>query len=126
MKVKSLLKSKPQKKIVSLGPDDSVEDAIRLMHKKKVSALMIMEEEKPLGIFTERDVVRCYVKKDGKKRFRQIALKEAMTQKLIVAKQTDNVGDIMAIMVEKNIRHLPVMEKAGVVGMLSIRDIIGF
>ncbi|NJD55230.1 MAG: CBS domain-containing protein [Nitrospirae bacterium] len=125
MQVKSILKIKNGKKIVSLDPGSSVEDAIQLMHKKKISAIMVMEKDKPVGIFTERDVVRSYTKKKGRK-FRQIPLKEVMTKKLIVASQSDNLGDIMAIMVEKNIRHLPVLEDGKIVNMLSIRDVIGF
>ena len=124
LQVKSILKSK-KKKIVSLGPDSSVEDAIRLMHKKKISAVVILEKDRPVGIFTERDVVRSYIAKDGKK-FSQIPLRDVMTKKLIVAGKNDNLGDIMAIMVKKNIRHLPVIENGKVVNMLSIRDVIGF
>ena len=125
MQVKSLLKSKSRKKVVSLDPDSSVEDAIQLMHKKKISAVVILEKDRPVGIFTERDVVRSYIAKDGKK-FSQIPLRDVMTKKLIVAGKNDNLGDIMAIMVKKNIRHLPVIENGKVVNMLSIRDVIGF
>jgi IMP dehydrogenase len=125
MQVKSILKAKSRKKVVSLDPDSSVEDAIQIMHKKKISAVMIMEEDRPIGIFTERDVVRSYIAKDGKK-FRQIPLRDVMTKKLVVAGKNDNLGDIMAIMVQKNIRHLPVIENGKVVNMLSIRDVIGF
>ena len=124
MQVKSLLKSK-NKKVLSLDPDSSVEDAIRLMHKKKISAVMILEKDRPVGIFTERDVVRSYIAKDGKK-FSQIPLRDVMTKKLIVAGENDNLGDIMAIMVKKNIRHLPILDNGKVVNMLSIRDVIGF
>jgi len=124
LQVKSILKSK-KKKIVSLGPDSSVEDAIRLMHKKKISAVMVIEKDQPVGIFTERDVVRSYIAKDGKK-FTQIPLKDVMTTKLVVAGRNDNLGDIMAIMVKKNIRHLPILDNGKVVNMLSIRDVIGF
>jgi CBS domain-containing protein len=123
MKVKGLLESKG-KEIVAINAGNSVEDAIRLMHSKKVSAVLVNENEKTVGIFTERDVVRSYVSKNGK-RFREIPLKDAMTVDLITAGQEDNVGDIMAIMVRNNIRHLPVMENGSVIGMLSIRDVIG-
>jgi len=102
-----------------------VEDAIRLMHKKKISAVMVIEKDQPVGIFTERDVVRSYIAKDGKK-FTQIPLKDVMTTKLVVAGRNDNLGDIMAIMVKKNIRHLPILDNGKVVNMLSIRDVIGF
>jgi CBS domain-containing protein len=125
MQVRSILKSKSRKKVVSLDPDSSVEDAIQLMHKKKISAVMIMEKDQPVGIFTERDVVRSYIAKDGKK-FHQIPLRDVMTKRLIVAGKNDNLGDIMAIMVKKNIRHLPVLEDGKIVNMLSIRDVIGF
>jgi CBS domain-containing protein len=69
--------------------------------------------------------VRSYIAKDGKK-FTQIPLRDVMTTKLVVAGENDNLGDIMAIMVKKNIRHLPVLDNGKVVNMLSIRDVIGF
>lgn len=123
MQVNNILKTK-KKKVVSLDPHSSVEDAIHLMHKKKISAIMIMEDECPVGIFTERDVVRSYIKKDGKK-FRQIHFGDVMTKKLITAGVNDNLGDIMTIMVQKNIRHLPILADGKIVNMLSIRDVIG-
>lgn len=123
MKVKSLLEAKG-KNIVSIDAKSSVEDAIRMMHAKKISALMIIKKGAPAGIFTERDVVRCYIAKDGKKRFREIAVGDAMTTNLIVAEQDDDLSSVMSIMVEKNIRHLPVVDKGKIIGILSIRDII--
>jgi len=123
MKVKNLLETK-SKEVVSIDGSHSVEDVIRLMHSKKISAVMVITDGKPSGIFTERDVVRCYVSKNGKKKFREIPVTAAMTTDLIVAEQDHNISDIMSIMVEKNIRHLPVMDNGNVVGMLSIRDII--
>jgi CBS domain-containing protein len=51
-------------------------------------------------------------------------MKDAMTANLIVAEQNDDVSEIMSVMIEKNIRHLPVVEKDKVIGMLSIRDIV--
>jgi len=123
MKVASLLKDR-SRKVVALDADATVEDAIRLMNKRKISALIVREKRATVGIFTERDVVRCYVAKDGKKKFREIALRDAMTTDLIVAEPGDDICDIMSIMVDKNIRHLPVVEEGKVIGMLSIRDII--
>lgn len=123
MKVKNLLETK-NNEVVSIESSYSVEDAIRLMHKKKISALMVLREGRMAGIFTERDVVRCYVSKDGKKKFREIQVGDAMTKDLIVAEQHHEISDVMSIMVEKNIRHLPVIEAGNLIGMLSIRDII--
>lgn len=122
MKVRTLLDSKG-KEIVSINADSSVEEAIRSMHDKKISAIMVTEHDKTIGIFTERDVVRCYIA-SGAKSFRDIKVRDFMVTNLIVAVPDDDVHTISAIMVEKNIRHLPVFDNNRVVGMLSIRDII--
>ncbi len=123
MKVKNLLETK-ENKIISLSSDNSVEDAIRLMHSKKISAVMIMHDDKPSGIFTERDVVRAYIAKDGKK-FREMKLNDVMTKNLIVAQHDELVGNVLAIMLQNSIRHMPVFENGKMIGMLSIRDVVG-
>ena len=122
MKVKNLLDSKG-KDVVSIDVSSSVEDAIRQMNSRKISAILVTEGEKTVGLFTERDVVRCYMATNGKS-FKEVIMKDAMTANLIVAEQNDDVSEIMSVMIEKNIRHLPVVEKDKVIGMLSIRDIV--
>jgi CBS domain-containing protein len=122
MKVRALLDSKG-KNIVSIDADGSVEDAIRSMHGRKISAIMVTEHGKTVGIFTERDVVRCYISSGGRS-FKEIKVKDAMVSNLIVAVPDDDVHDIANVMIEKNIRHLPVIDNHKVIGMLSIRDII--
>lgn len=123
MKVKNLVQTK-SKAVVSIDADKSVEDAIRLMHKKKISAVMVVENKETVGIFTERDLVRCFVSKRQNTWIREIPVRDAMTTKLITAEQEDDICDVMTIMVDRNIRHLPVVEKGRVIAMLSIRDII--
>ena len=122
MKVKNLLDSKG-KDVVSIDVSSSVEEAIRQMNSRKISAILVTEGEKTVGLFTERDVVRCYMATNGKS-FKEVIMKDAMTANLIVADQNDDVCEIMSVMIEKNIRHLPVVEKDRVIGMLSIRDIV--
>jgi CBS domain-containing protein len=122
MKVKALLDTKG-KNIVSIDADSSVEDAIRSMHARKISALMVNDQGKTVGIFTERDVVRSYIASDGKG-FKDMKVRDHMVCNLIIAVPEDELNDISAIMVEKNIRHLPVFENNRVVGMLSVRDIV--
>ncbi|MEW5746475.1 MAG: CBS domain-containing protein [Nitrospirota bacterium] len=124
MKVGSLLETKKNKRIITIDGGKSVEDAIRLMHEEKISGVLVTESGKTVGIFTERDVVRSYISKDGKK-FKDIPLRDVMTATLISAGREDNVGDVMGLMVRNNIRHMPVMENGNVLGMLSIRDVIG-
>jgi CBS domain-containing protein len=122
MKVRDLLDSKG-KDIVSIDVDSSVDDAIRSMNARKISAIMVNEQGKTVGIFTERDVVRSYINSGGKS-FKETKVRDAMVTNLIVAVPDDELGDISSIMVEKNIRHLPVLHNGRVIGMLSIRDII--
>jgi len=122
MKVKELLDAKG-KNVVSIDAARSVEDALKEMGTKKISAMMVTDNARSVGIFTERDVVKCYLSSDGKS-FKNIILKDAMTSNLIVAEMNDDLNNIMSVMVEKNIRHLPVVESGKVIGMLSIRDII--
>ncbi len=122
MKVRDLLETKG-KDTVSIDVSSSVDDAIRSMHARKISAIMVMENGKTVGIFTERDVVRCYIASNGKS-FKEISVRDAMIKDLIVAVPTEDLNEVSATMVEKNIRHLPVVENGKVIGMLSIRDII--
>lgn len=122
MKVRDLLDSKGRD-IVSIDVNSSVDDAIRSMNARKISAIMVTEQGKTVGIFTERDVVRSYITSGGKS-FKDAKVRDAMVTNLIVAVPDDELADISSIMVEKNIRHLPVLDNGRVIGMLSIRDII--
>jgi CBS domain-containing protein len=122
MKVRDLLETKG-KDIVSIDISSSVEDAIRAMHARKISAVMITDQGKTLGIFTERDVVRSYISSGGKN-FHDVAVKDHMIADLIVAVPEDDLDNVMSTMVEKNIRHLPVINSGRVIGMLSVRDIV--
>jgi IMP dehydrogenase len=122
MKVRQLLGSKGRE-VVTSEADNSVEDAIRSMQTRKISALVIAERGRPVGIFTERDVLRCHIETNGRN-FKEITLREAMTTNLVVAELEDDLSEIMAVMTERNIRHLPVVDKGALIGMLSVRDVI--
>ncbi|OGW39694.1 MAG: hypothetical protein A2X58_02745 [Nitrospirae bacterium GWC2_56_14] len=122
MKVRELMETKG-KDTVSIDVNSSVDDAIRSMHARKISAIIVVENGKTVGIFTERDVVRSYIASNGKN-FKEISVRDSMIKDLIVAVPDEDLHEVSATMVEKNIRHLPVVENGKVIGMLSIRDII--
>ena len=122
MKVRQLLGSKGRE-VVTAEAGNTVEDAIRAMQHRAISALVVADHGRPVGIFTERDVLRCYVATDGRS-FKEIALREAMTANLVVAELDDDLSDIMAVLIDRNIRHLPVVDGGALIGMLSVRDII--
>jgi len=122
MKVRQLLGVKGRE-VVTTEADNTVEDAIRSMQVRKISALVVADHGRPVGIFTERDVLRCYVATEGKS-FKEVRLREAMTANLVVAELDDDLNDIMAVLIDRNIRHLPVVAGGALIGMLSVRDII--
>ena len=122
MKVKQLLGTKGRA-VVTTEVENSVEDAIRAMHRRGISALVVADHGRPVGIFTERDVLRCYVANDGRS-FGEISLRGAMTTNLVVAELDDDLSDIMAVLIDRNIRHLPVVDGGALIGMLSVRDVI--
>ena len=122
MKVHELLKLK-SRPAYTLSSDQSVDDAINLMTAKKVSALIITEDGRPIGIFAERDVFRAHIK-DKTAAFSDMRLKDAMSPKLLVAKTEDEVSSVMSMMIQADIKHMPVIEENKIVGMLTLADLI--
>jgi len=101
----------------------SVDDAVSLMAIKKAGALIVTENERPVGIFTERDVFRFYLK-DNTTALSQIALQDAMTAKRIAAKPEDEISAVLALMTRDDIRHMPVVEDDNIIGILTLNDLI--
>ncbi|MFZ0450798.1 MAG: CBS domain-containing protein [Desulfatiglandaceae bacterium] len=101
----------------------NAEEAISLLSEKHLSALIVTEDDRPVGIFTERDVVLAYIRCD-KRPFNQILLKDAMTNKLIVGKSDDDVEKTIGLMVQADIRHLPIFEGREIVGVIYICDLL--
>ena len=121
--VHQILNTKPLQ-IFSVTPSTSVLDALKLMTEKNISALLIMEHDELLGIFTERDYARKIIL-HGKSSI-DTPISEAMTTNPITVKPTDSIELCMELMTEKHIRHLPVATADKVVGMVSIGDVVKF
>ncbi|HDZ90100.1 MAG: CBS domain-containing protein [Deltaproteobacteria bacterium] len=100
----------------------SLEDAIKLMTDRDISALIVMEENRPVGIFTERDVLLSHVRFDQKP-FSEIKLKNAMTRRMIVARPGDEIDNTICLMIQSGIRHIPVVEKGEIISILNICDL---
>lgn len=108
--------------IWSIAPDRSVYDAIALMAEKEVGALVVLEREKIVGIISERDYARKVILKG--KSSKDTPIHSIMTKRVIHARPEQTVDQCMAIMTEKRIRHLPVLEGQKLVGMISIGDLV--
>lgn len=119
--VKDILNSKGSE-VWSVGPDNTVFDAIKFMADKSIGALLVMDGEKLVGIVTERDYARKVVL-EGKSS-REAAINEVMTTKILCVSPERTIDECMALMTDKRIRHLPVLDHKQVVGFVSIGDLV--
>jgi CBS domain-containing protein len=103
-------------------PDDTVFDALKLLAEHEVGALMVMEHGKLVGIMSERDYTRKIALQGKNSKVTKVA--EIMTKNVLVVSPDTRTRQCMALMSEKKIRHLPVMDGNTVAGMISIRDIM--
>ncbi len=122
-RVRDILRTKGSV-VFSVAPQVTVYEGIELMCSKNVGGLLITENEKPVGIFTERDYARKVVLMG--KSSKSTPLREVMTTKLITVSSDHTVEDCMTIMTDKHIRHLPVVDGEELAGLISIGDVVRF
>ncbi|CAN1528127.1 COG0517 FOG, CBS domain [Methylophilaceae bacterium] len=120
--IQQLLATKKHQEVISIAPHRPVFDALVVLAEYEIGALMVLEGEKLVGIFSERDYAREVVLKG--KSSKTTAVSEVMTANVISVKLGDTVEQAMTVMTEKRIRHLPVLDNGKVVGMLSIGDLV--
>ena len=108
--------------IVSIAPDASVFDAIKVMEDKAIGSLVVMENDELRGIITERDYARKVIVKGRSSENTQVS--EIMSTGVITTSSAQTVNDCMEMMTENRVRHLPVVEDNRVIGMISIRDLV--
>ena len=119
--VKHLLDSKGRH-IISVAPDTSVLDAIKLMAEKAIGSLIVMDDDKLCGIMTERDYARKVIIKGRSSKSTQVS--EIMSADVLTTSSAQTVNECMEMMTERRIRHLPVVEGDEVIGMISIGDLV--
>ncbi len=119
--IKQLLENKGSK-ILSIDPNSSVFDAIKSMANHHIGSLIVMQNGRLVGIITERDYSRNVVLK-GKSSV-NTAVKDIMTKNVLCTKPEQTVEEAMALMTDKRVRHLPVIENGDVLGIISIGDLV--
>ena len=119
--VKQLLQGKGHD-IWSIGPEASVYDAIELMADKEVGALVVLEGDSLVGVLSERDYARKVVLQGRSSKSTKI--KGIMTSRVVYARPKQTVEECMALMTDKRIRHLPVMDGDELIGVISIGDLV--
>lgn len=118
--VKALLKHKGRE-VHSISPDATVSEAVRAMNEKKIGALLVVEEDKPVGMFTERDILQRVI--DSGKDPSETRVGHVMSKDVIAIHPEATVEGAMAVMTERRCRHLPVLEGETIVGLVSIGDL---
>ena len=111
------------RRLVTVSAKSSVADAIRTMQAEKVGAVLVPDAEGcPVGIFTERDVVRLYA--DGERDFDKLPVEARMTCSLVLGRLSMPVDEALGLMTERRFRHLPVIEDGKLLGLVSIGDLV--
>lgn len=108
--------------IWSVAPDTMVYDALKLMADKNIGAVLVMDAENLVGILSERDYARK-VTLQGRTA-RDTLAREIMTERVICVRPKECAEECMALMTDKKVRHLPVLEDDQLVGMISIGDVV--
>ena len=106
----------------SVDPNDLVIDALRLMADKRIGALMVMANDRVIGIFSERDYARKVILEGKSSATTRVG--EIMTRDVISVNPDHTVEDCMTIMTENRVRHLPVYDDDKVIGVISIGDVV--
>lgn len=119
--VRQLLQGKGTN-ILSISPGATVYDAMKLMADRNIGALLVLDGEKLAGIVSERDIARKLYAQE--KPAKQIAVSDIMTKQVVYVQPDHTNEDCMALMTDKRVRHLPVMEGGRVIGVISIGDLV--
>jgi CBS domain-containing protein len=119
--VQQMLEGKTQR-LLSISPDATVYDALDLMARHDVGALVVLDGERLAGIFSERDYARKVILFG--KSSRETLVREIMTDKVLCVRPDQSVDQCMALMTDKRVRHLPVLDHKKVIGVISIGDVV--
>ena len=119
--VEQVLRGKSEE-LVAVGPDESVFDALALMARREVGAVVVLEAGRLVGILSERDYARKIILLG--KASKDTPVRDIMTQRVVCVTPATTIDECMALMTDKRCRHLPVLEGDRVSGVVSIGDVV--
>ncbi|MDC0457043.1 CBS domain-containing protein [Alphaproteobacteria bacterium] len=113
-----------KRNVISINQDDTVYDAINILSKKKIGALPVLNDQNKLcGMLSERDIIQK-MSNDKKIDFSHTQIKSIMTTKVITCNENTESNVLMTIMTNNKIRHIPIIEKNSLIGIVSIGDVV--
>ncbi|MCK5220715.1 MAG: CBS domain-containing protein [Candidatus Aminicenantes bacterium] len=121
-KIKDIFSKDQNRKVVSVSPKDTVYKAIQKMAKNEVGSVIVLVDDKPVGIFTERDYMNNIILRGLASK--KTKIEKVMTKKLAFIRTGDTVEKGLAIMNSKKCRHLPVCEEGELYGMVSLGELV--
>ncbi|HEB76705.1 MAG TPA: CBS domain-containing protein [Nitrospirae bacterium] len=123
MKVKDILNEKGRE-LITIGIDSSITDAASKMMQRNIGALIVEQDTKLVGLITERDVVKIVAGTECQ--MKDLKVRDIMvdSENLLVAEPDDEVEYVMVVMIQKGIRHMPIVENGELSGIISIRDVV--
>jgi len=119
--VKDILKNKGRE-VWNVSPDTHVFDALKMMADNNIGAMPVLESDKIVGMFSERDYARKVILKG--KASKNTLIQEIMSRKVYHVSPEQSIEECMALMTDKRVRHLPVLEGGEMVGLISIGDVV--
>lgn len=119
--ISQILKDKKEK-IWSVSPRETAYNALQIMSDQNLGALLVIDKRGVVGIFSERDYARKVILKGRSSKTTPVS--ELMTKKVLYIDPGTSVEDCIALMTEKNVRHLPVIEKNQLVGIVTVGDVL--
>ena len=117
-----VLKAKPRQTVETVAPSTSVFDAVKLMAEKNIGALLVLEEQKIVGIITERDYARKIVLMGRSSK--ETPVRDVMSSPVMYVRPDQSNEECMALMTENRLRHLPVVDQGKLIGLVSIGDLV--
>lgn len=110
--------------VVSIQPQATIAEACRLLAEHRIGAVLVMEDDRVVGVFSERDTVRALAQHGGDAL--DVPLSEVMTRDVLTCSPEDSIDDIMGVMTARRVRHLPVVEEGRLIGIISIGDVVKY
>ena len=123
MKVRDILRTKNHSEVHTISPDTLLATAMTILIEKKISCLPVMDKDKALiGIVSDKDIFRCV--HEFPNDFGSRTAASVMTTELIIGVEEDLVDYVASLMTNNRIRHIPIMDGASMVGMVSVGDVV--